>query len=214
MLKLVIGNKNYSSWSMRPWVLMTQAGIPFEEIQVWLGEPDTAAQIARHSPSGRVPALLDGDLTVWDSLAICETLAERFPDKHLWPADARARARARAVAAEMHSGFAALRTRMPMNIRNRYPGKGMNAEVAADVARIAAIWGECVAAGGPYLFGDFGIVDAMFTPVVFRFRTYGVALPDIARGYLERMLATPALQTLDHLAAAEGHPQPYDTLYA
>ena len=216
MLKLVIGNKNYSSWSMRPWVLMTQTAIPFEEIQIWLAEPDTVANIARYSPSGTVPVLLDGERKIWDSLAICEYLAEKFPEKHLWPRDPALRAIARAVSAEMHSGFSALRSNMPMNIRNRHPGKGMHVEVATDVARVSAIWSECLArGGGPYLFGDFCIADAMFTPVVFRLRTYGVTLDGIAAQYAERMLTTPALGKLDQLAIAEGHAQArYDTKYA
>ena len=228
MLKLVIGNKNYSSWSMRPWVLLTQAAIPFEEVPIWLAESDTAPNIARYSPTGTVPVLLDGDLKVWDSLAICEYLAEKFPEKNLWPRDTALRAVARAVSAEMHSGFTALRANMPMNIRNRYPGMGMHAEVAAavsaDIARVSALWSECVArSGGPYLFGAFSIADAMFTPVVFRLRTYGVALHGNADGnvdgnaaaeYARRMLATPALVKLDQLAAAEGHAQArYDAKY-
>ena len=220
MLKLVIGNKNYSSWSMRPWLLMTQAGIVFEEIQVWLGETDTAATIARYSPSGTVPVLIDQagprEITVWDSLAICEYLAEKFPAKQLWPADAARRAQARAVSAEMHSGFTALRTNMPMNIRNRYPGKGMTAEVAADVTRTQALWSTCLdASGGPYLFGEFGIADAMFAPVVFRLQTYAVSVTGKAAVYARQMLAAPALMQLARLAAAEGHAQArYDGKYA
>lgn len=215
MLHLVIGNKNYSSWSMRPWVLMTQAGIPFEETTIWLGEADTAANIARYSPSGTVPVLIDGDLTVHDSLAICEYLAEKFPQKNLWPKDAAMRARARSLAAEMHSGFARLRERLQMNIRNRYPGKGMTPEAAADIARIRAAWSDALArSGGPWLFGSFGIADAMFAPVVFRFQTYGVALEGKAAEYQDTMLATPALKKLMQLAAAEGHPTArYDSLY-
>ena len=220
MLKLVIGNKNYSSWSMRPWVLMTQAGIAFEEIQIWLAEPDTAANIARHSPSATVPVLIDADgarsIKVWDSLAIAEYLAEKFPEKNLWPADAVLRAQARSVSAEMHSSFTALRTHMPMNIRNRYPGKGMTAEVAADIARLQAIWGDCIdLSGGPCLFGNFGTADAMLAPVVFRLQTYAVAMQGKAAAYVQHMLATPALVQLAQLAAAEGHATPrYDGKYA
>ena len=215
MLQLVIGDKNYSSWSMRPWVLLTQAGIAFEEIQVWLREPDTKANIARYSPSGTVPVLIDGELKVHDSLAICEYLAEKFPEKALWPRDTAQRARARSVSAEMHSSFTALRTRMPMNIRNRYPGRGMNEEVAADVARLSSMWGECLArSGGPWLFGEFGIADAMYTPMVFRLQTYGVALQGAALQYLNTMLATPALVKLASQAAAEPHPlASYDQIY-
>ncbi len=220
MLKLVIGNKNYSSWSMRPWVLMTQAGIAFEEIQVWLAEPDTAANIARHSPTGSVPVLIDQEsareIKVWDSLAIAEYLAEKFPAKKLWPVDVVLRARARSASAEMHSGFTALRTHMPMNIRNRYPGKGMNAEVVADVARLQTLWSECVeGSGGPFLFGQFCIADAMFAPVVFRLQTYGVSMQGRAAAYVQHMLAAPALVKLAQLAAVEGHATPrYDDKYA
>jgi len=216
MLKLIAGDKNYSSWSMRPWLLLTAAGIGFEEETILLGEPDTKEKIARYSPSGTVPVLIDGDITVHDSLAICEYIAEKFPGKALWPADAAARARARSVSAEMHSGFANLRGKMPMNIRNRYPGKGMTPEAAADIARVAAIWSECLqASGGPYLFGsDFGIADAMFGPVVFRLQTYGVALEGRAAEYQRNMLAAPAMVKLAGLAARENHPQArYDTLY-
>ena len=224
MLTLVIGNKNYSSWSMRPWVLMTQAGIAFEETQVWLGEPDTATMIARHSPSGTVPVLIDrsaegdaaSEIKVWDSLAIAEYLAEKFPAKQLWPADVALRARARAVAAEMHSGFTALRTHMPMNIRNRYPGKGMTPDVAIDLARLQSLWSESIAAsGGPFLFGQFSIADAMFAPVVFRLQTYAVAMTGHAAAYVQNMLAAPALVKLAQLAAAEGHAtKRYDSIYA
>ena len=219
MLKLVIGNKNYSSWSMRPWVLMTQAGIAFEEIQVWLAEPDTAANIARHSPTGSVPVLIDQEsareIKVWDSLAIAEYLAEKFPAKKLWPVDVVLRARARSASAEMHSGFTALRTHMPMNIRNRYPGKGMNDEVAADIARLQVLWSECLdLSGGPFLFGDFCIADAMFTPVVFRLQTYAVNMTGKAATYLQNMLTAPALVKLAQLAAAEGHAtERYDSKY-
>ena len=215
-LRLVMGNKNYSSWSVRPWLLMKQAGIPFEEEQIWLDSPDTVPCIAKYSPSGRVPVLIDGDIAVWDSLAICEYLAEKFPDRGLWPAAAGARARARAIAAEMHSGFMALRESMPMNIRNRHPGAGRNAAVETDIARVSAIWSECVgASGGPFLFGDFGIADAMFAPVVFRFQTYGVVVRGSAQDYARSMLASTALAELARLAAAEGHAlAKYDSIYA
>jgi len=216
MLKLIIGNKNYSSWSMRPWLLLTQAGIPFEETTVWLGEPDSKANIARHSGSGTVPVLYDDELRIGDSLAICEYLAEKFPAKKLWPEDAALRARARSAAAEMHSGFSTLRSKMPMNIRNRFPGKGMSLEVAFDITRISDLWAECLArSGGPWLFGQFGVADAMYAPVIFRFQTYGVALAGPAAAYQQTMLATPALVKLAGLAAAEGHAQlRYDSLYA
>ena len=196
-LTLVIGNKNYSSWSLRPWLLLRQAGIPFEAVRIPLYMPGSTEELAKWSPSGKVPALHDGDLRVWDSLAICETLAERFPDKQLWPADAAARVVARAVSAEMHAGFSALREHMSMNIRARRPGQGRTPECLADVERILAIWTDCRArfgAGGDFLFGRFCIADAMVAPVVLRFQTYGVALDGAARDYAAAVLALPALQ--------------------
>src|SRR5512143_2258865 len=196
-LTLVIGNKNYSSWSLRPWLVLRQADIPFEEVRIPLYRPDSAARLTAWSPSGKVPALRDGDTTVWDSLAICEYLSERFPGRHLWPADAAARAVARSVSAEMHAGFAALRQHVSMNIRARYPGKGRTAESLADIQRILAIWTDCRARfgqGGDFLFGGFGIADAMYAPVVLRFQTYGVALTGVARDYADAVRALPALQ--------------------
>ena len=196
-LTLVIGNKNYSSWSLRPWLLLRQAGIPFEEVRIPLYAPGSTETLATWSPSGKVPALHDGDLRVWDSLAICEYLNERFPDKQLWPADAAARAMARSVSAEMHAGFDALRQNMSMNIRARYPGKGRTPECLADIERILAIWTDCRArfgAGGDFLFGRFSIADAMYAPVVLRFQTYGVALTGAAKDYAEAVLALPALK--------------------
>lgn len=205
-LTLAIGNKNYSSWSMRPWLLLRQAGIPFEEIRIPLYRPDSAAQLAAWSPSGRVPALHDGDIQVWDSLAICEYLAERFPDKELWPLDAAARAVARSVSAEMHAGFVALREHMSMNIRARRPGLGRTPESLADVARIVSIWTDCRARfgkGGDFLFGRFCIADAMYAPVVLRFRTYDVKLDGAAKDYAGTVLALPALQAWVADAEAE-----------
>ena len=207
-LTLVIGNKNYSSWSLRPWLLLRQAGIPFDEVRVPLYTPGSAAELAKWSPSGKVPALHDGDIRVWDSLAICEYLAERFPDKQLWPADTAARAVARSVSAEMHAGFGALREHMSMNIRARRPGQGRTAASLADIERIVAIWTDCRARfgrGGDFLFGRFGIADAMYAPVVLRGQTYGVALTGAARDYADAMLALPALQAwvADAVAEAE-----------
>jgi glutathione S-transferase len=205
-LTLVIGNKNYSSWSLRPWLVMRQAGIPFEEVRIPLYRPESAAALAAWSPAGKVPVLHDGDIRVWDSLAICETLNERFPDKQLWPADAAARAVARSVSAEMHAGFDALRQNMVMNIRGRYPGKGRTPECLQDIERILAIWTDCRArfgGGGDFLFGRFGIADAMVAPVVLRFQTYGVALEGAARDYADAMLALPALQAWVKDAVAE-----------
>lgn len=195
-LKLVIGNKNYSSWSMRPWVAMTAFGIPFEEIRIPLGRPDTSIRIAQHSAAGRVPVLVAGETTVWDSLAICEYLAEQFPDKGMWPHDVTARAIARSVCAEMHSGFAGLRSAMWMNIRASFPGKGRTPEAQADIARVCEIWDECLARSGPhqFLFGEFSIADAFYAPVVMRFRTYGVWLAPALQAYVDRVAAHPAVR--------------------
>lgn len=208
MLQLVIGNKNFSSWSLRPWLLLKQAGLPFREIPVHLRQADTKAQILAHSPSGKVPALIDGDLTVWDSLAICEYLAEKASLNHvdLWPADPKARAEARSVSAEMHSGFAALRQQMSMEVAASRPGEGQTPEVLADIARIAALWTSCrerFAAAGPFLFGDFSVADAMYAPVAFRFHTYGVELPPLAAAYRDTLLALPAMQEWAAGARAE-----------
>lgn len=207
-LTLIIGNKNYSSWSMRPWLVLRQAGFAFEEVRTPLYVPGSETDLAKWSPSGNVPALHDGDIRVWDSLAICEYLAERFPEHHLWPADAAARAVARSVSAEMHAGFGALREHMSMNIRARYPGQGRAPECLADIERIVAIWTDCRArfgGGGDFLFGRFGIADAMFAPVVLRFQTYGVMLQGVARDYSDAILALPSMQTwmADALAETE-----------
>jgi glutathione S-transferase len=186
---LVIGNKNYSSWSLRPWLAMKVLGIPFEEKRVPLYGPDSRRELLRYSPAGKVPCLVDGELRVWDSLAILEYLAERHPA--LWPAEATLRARARSVSAEMHSGFPKLRQHMSMNVRKRHPGKGRTPEVLAEIARVIGIWGE---ARGPFLFGPFCAADAMYAPVVLRFRTYEVELPPVCRAYADAVLALPALQ--------------------
>ena len=207
-LTLVIGNRNYSSWSLRPWLAMKQAGLAFDEVKISLRQPGTSARILQYSPSGRVPCLLDGALTVWDSLAICEYVSEQYCGGSLWPRDVGDRARARSVAAEMHSGFGALRTHMSMDIRGRYPEQGAAAlarpDVAADVARIRALWSECLAAsGGPFLFGGFSIADAFFAPVVTRFRTYAVPLAAPLARYADAVLALPAMQQWMADAAAE-----------
>jgi glutathione S-transferase len=195
---LVIGNKNYSSWSLRPWLAMKVLGLAFDEVRIPLYRPGSRDEILRYSPAGRVPILRDGATVVWDSLAILEYLAEQHPK--LWPADAAQRAKARAVAAEMHSGFAALRQHMSMNTRKRYPGKGRTPEALADVERINAIWSD---ARGPFLFGDFSAADAMYAPVVLRFRTYGVDARN-AR-YMDAMLALPAMR--EWIEAAEREPE-------
>ena len=203
-LKLVIGNKNYSSWSMRPWVAMKDAGIAFEEvfIPLYTGTADKQ-RILDVSPAGKVPVLVDGDVTVWDSLAIIEYLAEKFPEKKLWPDDRAARARARAISAEMHSGFAALRNECGMNLHRPVGPVPLSAEAWDNIARIREIWTECLARhGGPFLFGAFGAADAMYAPVVHRFRTYAIEVGSEARRYMDAMQALPAFQewTRDGLA--------------
>lgn len=199
---LVIGNKNYSSWSLRAWLLLREAGIEFDEVRIVLDEPGTADAIARYSPAGRVPVLVLGDTTVWDTLAIAETVAERFPDRQLWPDDPDARAHARSISAEMHSGFTALRDRMPMNCRAMGRQVSLPDDLANDINRVFAIWTDCLKRyGGGWLFGKYSVADAMYAPVVLRFRTYGIKLPDSARGYADRLLESDAMQSW--LAAAE-----------
>ena len=205
-LTLAVGNKNYSSWSLRAWLCLRHTGVPFDEVVIPLDRPDTREAIARHSPSGRVPALRHGDLVVWDSLAIGEYLAETFPAARLWPESVEARATARAVSAEMHSGFAALRGFMPMNVRARLPRLGRTPASLHDVERVRGLWSGCRARfgeGGPYLFGAFSIADAMFAPVVFRFRTYDVSLDAVQRAYLDAMLAHPSMQVWARAAEEE-----------
>lgn len=203
---LIIGNKNYSSWSLRPWLLLKQAGIPFTEIRIPLHTPDSKAEILKHSPAGKVPVLHDGDITLWESLAICEYLAEKLPHKNLWPAHPAARAHARVIASEMHAGFAALRQHMSMNCRKRLPGMGRTREVLKDIARVCAIWNDSRARfgdGGDFLFGRFSIADAMFAPVVLRFVTYAVDLDPVPAAYVQAITALPALQQWLAEAAAE-----------
>lgn len=194
---LVIGNKAYSSWSLRPWLLMKHAGIAFDEVRVPLYRQDSKATILRFSPAGRVPVLVDVSVTVWDSLAICEYLVEKHPEKRLWPADTQARANARSISAEMHSGFTHLRSQMAMNVRHRMPGRGRTREVLAEISRIQAIWNDCRArfgAGGPFLYGEFSVADAMYAPVVSRFCTYEVELQGGAREYAEFIYALAAMR--------------------
>ncbi len=199
---LIIGNKNYSSWSLRAWLLLREAGIAFEERRIALDQPGTRAALLAVSPAGRVPVLLLDGESIWDSLAIAETVAERHPGKRLWPANAAARAHARCISAEMHAGFAALRNQMPMNCRATGRKVPRPADLAADIDRVTAIWGDCRRRyGGGWLFGEFSIADVMYAPVVLRFRTYDVRLPDTASTYPERLLKSPALQ--EWLAAAE-----------
>ncbi len=199
---LVIGNKNYSSWSLRGWLMAKAAGIDFEEIVVPLDRPETAAAIRRHSPSGRVPVLVDSrGLVVWESLAIAEYLNDVKPEALLWPNSAAARAHARSISAEMHAGFLELRTNMPMNIRASYPGRGLTPAVRADIERITGLWRDCrkrFAGASPkddgFLFGTFGAADAMFAPVVTRLRTYGVSLESDSETYCTCILNHPFLK--------------------
>lgn len=194
---LVIGNKNYSSWSLRPWLLLRQFGIAFDEHRLPLGTPAFAAEVARWSPSRRVPVLHDDGVVVWDSLAICEYANERWLAGRGWPADRSERALARSAAAEMHSGFAALREQLPMNCARRPDDYRWNADAEADIRRIEALWNGMRAAhagDGEFLCGGFGIVDAMFAPVAIRFRGYGVDVEGAARDYLDALLALPALR--------------------
>jgi len=196
-LKLAIANKNYSSWSMRPWVLLTQAGIAFEEIQLKFTDTGRVAGIDAYSPTRQVPVLIVDGEPVWDSLAIGEAVAELFPGKHLWPADARARQIARSICAEMHTGFRKLRGAMPMNIRASLPGKGMSPEVQPDIDRIVEIWESCRARygkGGEMLFGQFSVADAFYAPVATRFLTYAVTLSPAAQHYADALLALPAVR--------------------
>ncbi len=213
MLQLYIGNKNYSSWSMRAGVLLAQAGIPFQEVMVRFDSFAPGSQFRKTldalSPVGKVPVLVDGDLVVWDTLAIAEYLAEQFPDKQLWPRDARARARARSICAEMHSGFAALRSACPMNIEAQLHGVGAlvwrdKPAVRQDVARLSAMWTELLGQhGGPMLFGAFSIADAYYAPVCLRIKTYGLPVPAEVSAYIERVCALPGVKAWIDAALAE-----------
>lgn len=203
---LVIGNKNYSSWSLRPWLLLRHFGVDFEEIRLPLDTPEFHARIKQYSPTARVPALQDGELSLWDSLAICEYANERWLDGRGWPQDRAARALARVAAAEMHSGFTALRGQMPMNSRRRPDGYRWDEAAQRDIERVQALWGELrgrFGGGGDFLCGDFGIVDAMFAPVVVRFEGYGVPATDAAAEYQRALLALPALREWREAAEAE-----------
>lgn len=196
-LVLVIGNKNLSSWSFRPWLVMKESGIPFKEIQLPLDTPQFYQEITLYSPSGKVPTLIDGDLHIHESLAICEYLAEKFPSKQLWPKEVKARAVARAISSEMHASFVNLRKNMPMNFKDHLPGKGRTPEVLRDIERIQQIWKGLLSKSsseGPFLFGHFTIADAMFAPVVSRFRTYDVKLDPLSASYAKMMENLPAFQ--------------------
>lgn len=212
-LHLVIGNKNYSSWSLRPWMALTMAGIPFRETVIPLDTPETAKLIAEHSGAGRVPVLHHGRQVVWESLAIMEYLAELFPEKHLWPKAVSARAVARAVANEMHAGFGALRKACPMNMRRPKKPVPLNDAARKDVARIEEIWRDCRAKfgkGGKFLFGKFSIADAMYTPVVSRFETFDVPVAEETRVYMDTILNTPAFSAWREAALKESWIVPSD----
>jgi len=223
MLQLYIGNKNYSSWSMRPWVLLRQAGIPFEEVLARFDsfDPDSQfkATIAGISPTGKVPVLVDGDLAIWDTLAIAEYLAETYPEKHLWPQDKAARARARSVCAEMHSGFTALRGACPMNIEAHLPDTGAllwrdKPAVRADVQRLVDMWtGLLEQHGGPMLFGDFSIADAFYAPVCMRLHSYGLPVPEHIQAYVQRVRALPGVKAWIDGALAEADFREFEEPY-
>ena len=210
MMKLIIANKLHSSWSLRPWMLLTQFGIPFEEILINFGprfdDPAWKARVAAYTPAGKVPSLMDGDIAVWDSLAIMEYVADTHPELAIWPRDKAARAMARSVSSEMHSGFSALRNACPMNLGFRHPPKDRGPKVAADVARICQIWNGARArfgAGGPFLFGAFTAADAMFAPVTIRFRSYGIGVDDASEAYIDAVQATPAFASWKAAALKE-----------
>jgi glutathione S-transferase len=212
-LTLVIGNKNYSSWSLRPWIAMKVASIAFEEVVISLDARDFKARVSQISGTGKVPALVDGSIHVWESLAILEYLAERFPTAKLWPSDPAARAHARAVASEMHAGFAALRRVCPMNVRRPVRRRDLNDEVLANVRRIEVLWTDCrtrFGAGGPFLFGTFGAADAMYAPVVSRFHTYAVEVGIPARDYINAVMALPAWAEWQAAASKEPWVLPED----
>lgn len=195
MLHLIIANKLYSSWSLRPWMLMTALGIPFEETVIPMYRPDTRARMLSFGPTGKCPVLVDGDVTVWESLAIMEYLAEKFPDRAVWPKDVAARAHARAIASEMHAGFQALRSACPMNLTKRFKTPPLTDAIKADVARLEQMWAgarERFGGGGPFLLGAFSAADAMYMPVVTRLDTYQIPLGAPARTYMDAMLAHPA----------------------
>lgn len=203
-MRLFIGNKNYSSWSLRPWIAMKAKGIEFEEVLVPFDDEGGNPKFREFSPSGKVPTLVDGDLTIWESLAILEYLSDRFPDKALWPQDIAVRARARAVANEMHGGFGGLRSQCPMNMRRKVRAIGVTGAVRRDVARIETLWDGCLAAsGGPFLFGEFCNADAMFAPVVNRLETYALSDHEAVAAYTGAMKALPAWIEWERAAIAE-----------
>lgn len=210
-ITIVLGNKRYSSWSLRPWLALKHTGVDFDEVVIPLYVDGAKEQILKHSPAGKVPILKHGDITVWESLAICDYLAERFPAARLWPEDPAARALARSVAAEMHGGFQALRQNLPMDLQRKVDDPARIAPARADIDRVSALWRDCRrrfgAAGangaGPFLFGGFSVADAMYAPVVGRFRSYSVALDPVCAAYAEAITALPAMREWAAAGAAE-----------
>ncbi len=212
-LTIYLGNRNYASWSLRAWLALKATGTPFEEVVIPLFAAGSKETLLKYSPSGKVPALHHGEIVVWDSLAICDYLAELFPEAGLWPPDAAAKAMARSVSAEMHAGFQALRREFPMNIRSQFPGRDVSPEAQADINRIMAMWRQCRSrfgepSGGDFLFGGFTIADAMYAPVVTRFRTYRFDLEREAEAYCEAVASLPAMQ--EWAAAAKNEPMIID----
>ncbi len=215
-LRLVIANKRYSSWSLRPWLLMTHFGIAFEEVKILLDRPDTKSEILRHSPSGRVPCLVDGDVSVWETLAIVEYLAEAFPEHAVWPRDRKARASARAVSSEMHAGFTGLRASCPMNLRRNFPWRSWGGEAArSDVDRIEAIVADArrrFGSGGDFLFGTFSAADAMYAPVAVRLAGYSWPVSPSTRAWMDAVLSLPAFEAWKSGAAMETEIVPSDEI--
>jgi glutathione S-transferase len=212
-LRLVIGNKTYSSWSFRPWLAMKVAGIAFEETLISLDAPDFKTRLLALSGAGKVPVLIDGETRIWESVAILEYLAEKFPAAGLWPQPPAARGHARAVASEMHAGFQALRRQLPMNVQRRIIPRAVDDDAAKDVARIEAIWSECrsrFAAGGPFLYGAFGAADAMYAPVIWRLHTYAIEVGAVARDYMRAHMALPAWSEWRDAARREQWVLPHD----
>jgi glutathione S-transferase len=214
MLTLVIGNKCHSSWSLRPWILMKQFGIPFKEVLIPFADPidspEWKAEVRKYTPAGKVPALVDGEVAVWESLAIMEYLAETHPDLPIWPRDRAARAMARSIASEMHAGFSGIRGACPMNLGKRYAEHDRGPGVAKDAARVQEIWrtarerfGQGASGGGPFLFGAFSAADAMYAPMVTRFDTYAIPADQTARAYMDAVMGTPAFQEWRRAALAE-----------
>lgn len=214
-LTLILGNKNYSSWSLRPWIAMRQAGIDFAEEVIPLYEPGSRERVLKYSPAGKVPILLDSEMPIWESLAIIEHLAEKFPAAGLWPQEPAARAHARAISAEMHAGFAALRNHCPMNMRRPPKARALTPEVEEDIKRIEAIWADSRArfgGSGPFLLGAFSAADAMYAPVVSRFSSYAIGVGAPARDYMGAMMALPAWKEWTAAAAAETGVMPHNEL--